>query len=253
MSNFPRTVWLVARREFSALLTNPLFFVLSGVFFLLAAWIFVVTLYQFAQGAEGMTVNVTASVVRPTFFVVHFFLLVQVPLLTMRGFAEDRSSGVLDLLQTTPMTDWALLLGKFFGTVAAMLIYLLLTLLFPLVTSFLGTVDWAVIVGSAIALLLSSAAYVAFGLFCSSLTESQVIAAVISYVGLFLLVLTDIVIEDLPQAWLRDMVRHFSVNEHLTAILDGLLAPMDVMYFVGLTAIFLFLTARWLEAARWRA
>ncbi|MCC6547000.1 hypothetical protein IT570_07510 [Candidatus Sumerlaeota bacterium] len=253
MSEFLRQCFLVYRRERNALLTMPLYYVLCGIFFLLTAIIYLGTLVDFSHGGEGTTVNATASVVRPIFHMVHFFLLVQIPLLTMRVFSEERASGMLDMLQTTRLRDWALLLGKFGGTLVALGGYLLLTFLFPLTTAMLGKVEWPVVIGGMLALLASAAAYTAIGIFFSSMTESQVVAAVFSYVALFLLVFSQSLADSSRVTALQEFTRHFSVMEHLGAILDGNIAVMNVAYFLILPVSFLFLTARALESRHGKA
>lgn len=253
MRRFLRQWLLVSTREFRALVTMPLFYVLSGIFFLLTSLIYVLTLFDFARGSEGMTVNVTASVIRPTFHMVHFFLLVQIPLLTMRVFAEDQSTGMLDLLRTTPVGDWALLMGKFSGTAAGIYAYILLTMLYPLTTSLLGNVEWPVVIGSILALVASASAYVAVGVFFSAITESQVVASVLSYVALFVFVFAQALANSAPIPAVQDAVRHFAVMEHVNAVLSGDVALMNFVYFVALAAVFLFLTARSLESRRWKA
>ncbi|HMX62372.1 MAG TPA: ABC transporter permease [Candidatus Sumerlaeota bacterium] len=253
MTEFLRQWLLVFRRERNALLTLPLYYVLCGIFFLLTALIYLGTLVEFSRGGEGTTVNATASVIRPVFHMVHFFLLVQIPLLTMRVFSEEHANGMLELLQTTRLRDWALLLGKFTGTFGAMAIYLLLTFLFPITTAMLGTVEWPVVIGGMLALLASAAAYTAIGIFFSALTESQVVAAVFSYVALFLLVFSQALADTAHVGALQDFTRHFSVMEHVGAILSGNIAVMNVAYFVLLTITCLFLTARALELRHGKA
>lgn len=244
---------LVSRRELGALLTLPLFYVLCGIFFLLTSLNYVSFLVEFNAGGKDVTVNVTDSVVRPTFYMVFYFLMVQVPLLTMRVFAEEQSNGMLDLLQTTPLRNWPLLLGKFTGTVAALGLYLLVTLLFPAITATLGDVEWPVVIGSVAALVLSISAFTAIGIFFSSVTESQVVAAVMSYVTLFLLLIAQVLSGTSGVAAVDDAAQHFALTEHLEGLLSGNIAPMNVSYFVMLTVCFLFLTARVLESRRWRS
>ncbi len=244
---------LVYKRELGALLSLPLYYILCGIFFLLTSLIYLASLAEFARQAEGTTVNVTDSVIRPVFHVVHFFLLVQVPLLTMRIFSEDQQSGMLDLLQTTPMRDWPLLTGKFAAMVTAMAVYIVLTVSFPLATSFMGEVEWPVVAGSVLALLASASAYAAVGVFFSAVTESQVVAAVLSYVTLFLLVFLQVFAQAAGVPALADAALHFAVMEHLEAILSGNIAAMNVTYFAGLVAVFLFFTARRLSMRRARA
>jgi ABC-2 type transport system permease protein len=211
-------------------------------------------LAEFALGSsKEVTVNVTESVIVPTFHMVHFFLIVQVPLLTMRVFAEDEATGMMDLLQTTPIRDWSLLTGKFAATATAMGLYVVLTAAYPITTAFLGSVEWPVVIGSIFALLFATSAYTAVGVFFSSLTESQVVASVLSYVALFLFVFAHAIGSGSGIPAIEDATRHFTVTEHIEGLLSGDIAPMNFMYFVAMAAIFLFLSARMLEARRWRA
>jgi ABC-2 type transport system permease protein len=253
MSSFLHQIWLVTRRELRSLLCLPLYYVLSGVFFMLSALIYLQQLLTFAEGGTGATINATDSVIIPTFQMLHFFLLIQIPLLTMRVFSEDRASGMLDLLQTMPVRDWAVLLGKFLATFLALGLYIACTLSFPIVTGSLTIVDWPVVIGSVIALLLSCAGYTAIGLLFSAASESQVAAAVLSYVTLFLLVFGQAFasVANLPA--LEDAARHFTVTEHINGLIAGNIAPMNVAYFLLMTVVGLFLTARLLEARRWRS
>lgn len=245
--------WLVSKRELFSLLSLPLYFILCGIFFLLTSLTYLNLLLEFARGGVDSTVNVTESVIRPTFHSVHFFLLMQIPLLTMRGFAEDRASGMMDLLQTTPLKSWSLLAGKFTGTLLGILVYIAITASFPLTTAFLTTVEWPVVIGSLVVLTLSSAGYVAIGLFFSSTTESQVVAAVLSFVAIFLVAFGRFFAENTGIMALDQALRHFTATDHVAMILSGNIAPMNIMYFVCLCAIFLFFTARILESQRWRA
>ncbi len=257
MRRFLRETALVARRELSALLVAPLYYVLCGTFFVLAAYVFVSLLVTFSQESlrteADMSANVTQSVVRQTFFVVHFFLLGQVPLLTMRVFAEDKASGTLDLLQTTPLSDWALLLGKFLGCFGGLLLYIVATLAFPVATAFVSHPEWPVVWAGFVALVLTTAAYTATGLFFSALTESQVIAAVFTYVALLTFVLVGALADVSAVRVVADLARHISITEHAEAFLKGDIAFFNIVYFPMVTGVFLFLTARVLEARRWAA
>ncbi|MDX2177767.1 MAG: ABC transporter permease [Candidatus Sumerlaeia bacterium] len=257
MPRLLRDTLLVARREAAALVASPLLYVLCGVFFLLGAFVFLSLLVNFSQEAfqdrSGGYVNVTQSVVRQTFHAVHFFLIAQIPLLTMRGFAEDRANGMLDLLRTTPLGEWPLVLGKFLGAFAAMAFFVALTLAFPLAAEAVSNPEWSVVASGWLALLLASAAYIAIGMFCSALTESQVVAAVLSYVALLgLSLLSALGALTRGTAW-EDAAKHFGASEHIEAFLRGELAPMHIAYFALLAWTFLFLAARVLESQRWRS
>ncbi len=252
-----RNTWLVTRRELNALLTTPLYFVLTGVFFLVTGYVFLTLLATFAQDAArdaaGMSSNVTYSVIRETFFTLHFFLLIQVPLLTMRSFSEDKVIGMMDLLQTTPLSDQALVMGKFLAHWLGFGFYIALGLIFPASVWMIGDVDWPVVFSCFAALMLAAGAYTAVGVFFSSLTESQVVAAVFSYVFLFFLVLAGAMADVFGVGPLQDASRHFTVNEHLNSFLRGQVNPMNIVYFFSVSAIFLFFTMRVMEGRRWKA
>lgn len=256
MLRLPADTCLVARREAASLASRPILYVLWAAFFMLGALSFVTLLVTFAQQeyreAADMSGNVTQSVIGQTFYMVHFFLAIQVPLLTMRAFAEERASGMLDLLQTTPLGDWSLLLGKFIAHVAAMAGYLMLALAFPIAVASVGDVEWAVVASGWLALLLASAAYVAIGLFFSATTESHVVAAVLAYATLFCLLLLEALVELSGTRPLRDAAAHLGVSKHLEAFLKGNIASMDAAYFALVAWAFLFLAARILEARRSR-
>jgi ABC-2 type transport system permease protein len=143
--------------------------------------------------------------------------------------------------------------GKFFATFLGIVIYTAVTLVFPLTTALMTQVDWPVVVGSVLALLLGSAAYVSIGLLFSAASESQVAAAVLSYVTLFLLAFGQAFASASNVPALDDAARHFTVTEHINGLLSGNIAPMNVAYFLVLAVAGLFVTARLLEARRWRS
>jgi ABC-2 type transport system permease protein len=243
-------------REARALLCTPLFWVLSGVFFLANAMVFVGLILGFSDQAfsreNDLSVDITVSVVQQLFWVLHFFLMIQVPLLTMRTFAEERRQGSLALLRTTPVGEWPIVLGKFLGNAGALLVYLGVTLVFPLATELISEVDWPVVFSCYSALVLSTIAYVALGNFFSSLSESQVVAAILSYVSLFSLILFGTLAEAFPSANLNLLANHLTILAHLEGFLEGNVALLDGVYFVVFAFMFLFLTARQLESLRWR-
>jgi ABC-2 type transport system permease protein len=251
--NWVRQWNLVFRRELQALFNLPLFYVLCGIFFLLTSSVFLLTLLGFSRGDDGMSVNITDSVVRPTFHALHFFLLVQVPLLTMRMFSEDRADGMLDLLQTTPLSDWAILAGKFSAAAVGFSLYIAMTAIYPVTTAVLSDVEWPVAIGSLIALVLGACTYLSIGIFFSATTDSQVVAAVLSYVMIFLFAFAQVFADGTGIPALMDAARHFAVSEHMAMLLSGNIAPMNLVYFVAVTVAFLFLTARVLESRRWRS
>ena len=251
-----RQTWLVFLRDLRSLFATPLFWVLSGVFFLASSLVFVGLIFGFANQQfahdNDVNANITIGVITQLFHVIHFFLLVQIPLLTMRAFAEERRQGTLALLRTTPVSEWSLVLGKFLANGAAMIIYLALTLAFPAIVTWISDPEWAVVGTCYGALVLAALAYVALGIFFSSLTESQVVAAVLTYVAIFMLLIVSSLLEAFPTPEFAQLAQHLTVIGHIEGFLAGSVAPVDGAYFVLLAFLFLFFAVRQLESLRWR-
>lgn len=257
MSRFLRHTWLVAWRDFRFLVGTPLFWVLTGVFFLAGALVYVSLVIGFSDPAlraeNDIKADVTIAVIHDLFYVLHFFLLVQVPLLTMRALAEERRQNTLALLMTTPAGEWSVVLGKFLANAGAMLVYLAVTLAFPVATELLSEPDWPVIVSCYAALALAIGAYVALGIFFSCLTDSQVIAAVLTYVALFVLLVFAGVADAFNIEGAVRLAEHLTLMAHVKGFLDGNVALVDVAYFAAFCFLFLFLAVRQLESLRWRS
>jgi len=257
MSLFLRQTRAVAGREFRQLLATPLFWVMSGVFFAAASLVFVGLVMGFSDPSmreeNEISSDVTVSVVRQLFWVLHYFLMVQAPMLTMRAMAEERRHGTLALLQTTPVGEWSIALGKFVANAGALCVFVATTLAFPLLTEWISDPWWPVVGSCYAALLLSACAYTALGIFFSSITESQVVAAVLTYVAIFGLV----IVSELAKAFSIENVvaiaRHLTVMAHVDGFLDGAVELADVAYFAAFSFVFLYLSVRVLESARWRS
>lgn len=256
MKRFVRHTLLVAGREWRQLLGTPLFWVISGVFFLAASLVYVSLLLGFADPAfreeNDIRSDVTIAVMHDLFYVLHYFLMVQIPMLTMRSLAEERRQHSLSLLQTTPVGEWSIVAGKFLANGGAIAAYLAMTFVFPLITALISDPDWPVVVSCYAALFLATGAYVALGLFFSSLTESQVVAAVLTYVVLFMLLIVTLVSDAIGSHSFAVLTQHITFDAHIDGFLAGNIVLADVAYFVLFGSVFLFFTVRHLESMRWR-
>ncbi|MEQ8821602.1 MAG: ABC transporter permease subunit [Sumerlaeia bacterium] len=258
MSLSLRQTGLIAGRELRSLFTTPLYWVSTGVFFLAASTIFVALLFDFARmgpmrTAEDLSGNITIEVIEQLFAVIHFFLLVQIPLLTMRSFAEERRQGTLSLLTTTPVGEWSIVLGKFIAYLTVLGTYLLATLAMPLFASYLSDPEWPVVISCYTALVLAACAYVALGLFYSALTESQVIAAVLTYTTLFGLLILSQLARSLPTAELVRLAEHLTLLHHVEGFIEGQIQSASVAWFLLFSGLCLFLAVRQVESLRWRS
>ncbi len=191
-------------------------------------------------------------VFRPLFGVLAVVLLFLVPLLTMRLLAEEKRSGTAELLFTYPLTDWAVILGKF---LAALLIYAILlgcTVIYALALGLITRVDPGVLLASYLGLVLLASSCMALGLFASSLTENQIIAGV---VGFALVLLFWIIgwVKEVGSGLPATILPLFSLLDHFENFTRGVIDTRDLVYHLSFIYFFLFLTKRQLESRRWRA
>jgi ABC-2 type transport system permease protein len=238
------------------LLGTPLFWVLAGVFFLATGMVYLSLLLGFIDDAireqEEISVNVTIGIIEPICWTIHFFLLVQVPLLTMRTIAEERRQGTMNLLRTMPVGEWPVIVGKWLANSLALLGYLALTLVFPIITTILSDPEWPVIIASYIALGMVVLAYTALGVFYSTLSESQVVAAVLTFVTLFALLVFSQLADAFGSPSLSLLANHLTFMSQLSGFFKGSIASENLVYFALFTALFLFFGVRQLESLRWR-
>ncbi len=244
----------VFNRELKAYFSSILAWVLVSIYLLIVGFIVAFSIEDFADmsmaAMQGMRqANAMEQLVPPLLTTMGFLLLFFLPLLTMRLFAEERRSGTLDLLLTYPLTEAQILAGKFMAAMTVVGMMLAFTLSGFIMLGRLTPLDWPVLGIGYLGLLLLSAAFLAFGMWASSLTSSQLVAAVVTYGGLLMLWILSGV--DRSGA-LKERFGDLSALAHLTNLTKGVLDTQDLVYFLALAALFLFLTARVLESRKWR-
>lgn len=191
-------------------------------------------------------------------------LIIIVPILTMRSFSEERKTKSDQILLTTPVSVWEIILGKFFAALTVYAVALLVLLIYPLAFSFLGgTVDWGVFFGSCVGYLLLGVVFISVGLFVSNLTESQVVA-VIGTIGLLLVF---VLMNSLTQyitilnasdnIWgilyrvVMTVLSWFALMTRYESFSLGMISVSAVVYYLSFAAVFLFLTGMKIEQRRW--
>lgn len=230
----------IFRREVKSYFTSPIGYIFLAAFYAYGGIMF--SVYSLQSGYTKLD-NLFSSML--------IILVVLIPILTMRTIAEEKRSKTDQCLLTAPVGLTSIVLGKFF---AAFLIYIIgmsCTAVFAIVVSAFGSPDWNVIVGNILALALLGGAYIAVGIFCSSLTENQIVAAVISFVALlavsFLSTLGGLVNFD----WVQKVCEKISFGERYYSFTGGVFDFSNVIFFISAIAAFLFLTVRVLEKRRW--
>jgi ABC-2 type transport system permease protein len=240
-----KSVWLVARRELAATLRSPLGFIVSALG-LAVLGIFYNT--RALGGGEKYSTDVLAQF----FFDLSGFTILISPLISMRLLAEERQSGTIALLLTSPVKDYQIILGKFLGAFAFLAILLLITIYMPLLVMVHGKVSWGHIFSGYLGVLLLGAACLAIGTFGSSVTKYQVVAVFVSGFLLAVLVLSWKLVKytDPP---LKEIFSYLALhNIHFLPFKGGKVHLRDIVYYLTVTGFFLFAATRMLESRRWR-
>jgi len=249
--------WTIARREFGVNLRTPMAWTLLGLFSLLSGWIFFNLLVTYADNIQAVPAHLQAQVsfleevVLRLYANIHFLMLFFIPPLTMRLLAEERRQGTIDLLWSAPLTDTEIILGKFLGAWFTMLLVLLPTLFFPAVLFWAGIPDYAVVAGCYLGLSLTSACYVAVGLFASALTENQVVAALTSFVFIMFSWLAGWASQTIGNFWTAEVIHYLSVSGHFENLVKGILSTPDLAYFFSFTGLSLYAGVKALQSRNW--
>lgn len=253
-------VLAVLRKELTIYFATPIFYVMGFFFLVLEGFLFFfiyfnyfqTASYQVAQNPQIAAMIDPFQVVFRSFFEdLGFILLLLTPIITMRLLAEEKRAGTAELLFTYPLPDWAVILGKFLSALLVFVVLLVFTLCYPLIFAFLTKMDWGQVVAGYLGVLLLGSACLALGLFASSLTANQIIAAISAFALLLLFWL--IGAQQEVGSGGAEILSAISLREHLPNLAKGVIDTKDLLFYLCFAFFFLFLTKRQLESRRWRA
>lgn len=250
-------ITVMARREMAQLWRSPLAWTLIGLFSLLSGWTFFNLLVGYADNIQAVPadmqsqINFLEEVVMRLYANINFFLLFFIPPLTMRLLAEEKRQGTLDLLLAAPITDTQIVVGKFLATWLFTVVLLVPTLLFPVVLFWAGVPDQTVLLGCYLGLILNSACYVALGLFASSLTENQVVAALLGFIFIMATWLLSWIAQSTDNFMVGEVLRWISVTGHFETLVKGVLSTSDLVYYAGFIGLSLGCSVQVLGSRNW--
>lgn len=201
------------------------------------------------MGPYGQAPKIMDDLIVPLVWWMGFLMMFILPMLTMRLIAEERRTGTLEMLFTYPLSEWQIVLGKFTAAMSVVAVVLLFTLSAMVALGRKAHLEWSLVGAGYLALLLVAACFVAFGLWASSLTESQVVAAVVTYTGLMMAWLAQLLDRMFPD--LKEKLGSLSVMEHLENVVRGNAQTHDLIFYLVWIFLFLFLTVRVLESRKW--
>jgi ABC-2 type transport system permease protein len=254
-----RNVWIICRKELRSYFVSPVAYLLLAMFAVIFGFFFWNILGFFIrEGTEAMMsgqmfpMNLNERVIRPLLSNISVVGLFLIPMITMRLFAEEKRTGTIELLATSPVSDMQVILGKW---TAAIVLYGGMLLLSAVNFVFLfkyGRPDWKPLAIGYLGLLLQAGALLAIGTFISTLTKNQIIAGAVTFAVCLLLWILEWVTGFDTATWARVM-GYMSVITHFESFSKGLLDSKDAIFYVTLIFLGLFLTSRSLESLRWRS
>jgi len=220
-----------------------------SLFFSPVAYI-TVALFMFLVSLMGAG-NMYQASMRDVFGYMSLFMIFVIPMATMRVFSEEMRQGTIELLMTSPAPLWALVIGKFAAVMTLIAAIFALSGEFVIFIAKYGKPDWGPMVSGYIGLLLLSSAFVSIGVFSSSLTKNQFISAVICFVVMLFFMVINTLSEFFGPGAASEVLNQLAIFTHFYDFDKGLITLSNVVYYIGFTFLFLFLTVRNLEMRRW--
>jgi ABC-2 type transport system permease protein len=254
-----RNVWIICKKELSSYFVSPIAYLLLamfafvfGFFFWSGVNAFVYVGMESQMRGDQFPMNINEFLLRPLISNASVIGLFLIPMLTMRLFAEEKRSGTIELLATSPVRDFEIILGKW---LAATILYAGILLVGALNLLWLfryGNPDWKPLAIAYLGLLLQAGALLAVGTFISTLTRNQIIAGGATFGVCLLLWVLEWVGSYETATWAR-VLSYMSVLTHFDSFAKGVLYTKDVIFYITVIFLGLFLTARSMESLRWRS
>jgi len=252
-----RNVMAIAGKELRGYFASPIAYVIMGFFALLFGFFFYAYLDAFMRqsmqmaGGFGGSMNVNMNLVRPLFGNASVVLLFVIPMITMRTYSEEKRSGTIELLLTSPLTDVEIILGKFLGAMGLYIAMLAVTLLYIAILFWFGNPDWKPVAAGYLGLLLMGGSFIAVGLLISNLTKNQIVAGTATF-GVFLLLWIISWLGEASGPRTQAVLSYLSITEHFDDFAKGIIDTKHLVYYFSFMTFGLFLTAKSVDSERWR-
>jgi ABC-2 type transport system permease protein len=245
-----RNVWIIARREYKLFFISPVAYVVAFFFMILLGWFFYSALRDaIIQSTYQPYVPSVQIIISPMVTLLLFVM----PAITMRSISEEMRMGTMELLLTAPVKDWELVVGKWLGAFLFMLTLLAVTWIFPIVLNFLVKpgIDQGILLTGYLGLVLMVASLVAIGVFVSSLFNNQLVVFMISLVLVLIFWLVRPA-SSTTGGLGSQILTYFNFIDHYMNFFQGTIDLSDVVYYLSITSLALFLGTVSVEMRRWR-
>lgn len=235
-------MFAILKKELNSFFASPIGYLVIAVFLVvngLFLWVF---------NGDFNILNAGFADLNSFFFIAPWFFLFLVPAITMRSFSDEFRLGTIEILKTKPITDWQIVIGKYFGALILITLALIPTLIYVYsiiqLGNPIGNIDIGSIIGSYVGLLFLASAYTAIGLFTSSISQNQIVSFI---VAIFISFFIFYGFEALADLGISETLRQFGMHAHFESIGRGIIDTRDIIYFVSVTIFFLFISKLKLE------
>ena len=250
-------VLTIAQKELKSYFASPIAYIVIGFFALVFGWFYYVSVAFFLQASLQMgmpgagQININSMAIRPLLQNVAVVALFMLPLITMRTYAEEKRTGTIELLLTSPLSDAQIVLGKFLGAVALYALMLAVTFIHVGILFIYGNPEWKPILTGYLGLLLMGASFLSIGLLISSLTRNQIVAGMVTFAVLLLLWTLNWMSESSGPTT-QKVLSALSITERFDDFSKGVLSVSHLIYYLSFITFGLFLTTKSVDSERWR-
>ena len=258
MANSLRNIGAVAGKELRSYFGSPTAWVMMGFFAFLFGYFFATYLSFFVQqsmqaqfGGGAPNMNVNMQMIRPLLGNASVLVLFLLPMVTMRTYSEEKRSGTIELLLTSPLTDFEIIMGKFLGAVGLYMALLAVTMAYVAFLFVYGEPEILPVLTGYLGLLLLGSCFIALGLFVSSTTKNQMVAGAATFVLALLLWIVDWM-ADSAGATTGSILRYLSITQHFDDFGKGVIDTKHIVYYLSFISFGLFLTLKSVDSERWR-
>jgi gliding motility-associated transport system permease protein len=255
-----RNTLAIAQKELRSYFVSPIGYIVLGVFALLYGWFYVTMLSYFVRqsmqmsqlgGASPEGMNINQMMLRPLLQNVTILILFLMPMVTMRSYAEEKRSGTMELLLTSPLTDMQIILGKFLGALSLWAAALAISAIHIAILFIYGSPEWKPIITAYLGLVLMGGCFISVGLLISSFTSNQIVAGIGTF-GVFLMLWVINWIGSFTNPTVDKITQYLSIVDHFDDFAKGIVDTSHLIYYISFISFGLFLTAKSVDSERWR-
>ncbi len=248
----------IAQKELKSYFSSPIAYIVIGFFAFVYGYFYWVMLAYFVRAGMQMsqfgpqTMNINEQLIRPLLSNVTVVVLFVMPMITMRTYAEEKRSGTIELLLTSPLSDFQIIMGKFLGALFLYGVMLAITVIHIGMLFLYGSPEWKPLVTAYLGLLLLGGSFIALGLFISSLTKNQIVASMITFAVFLMFWVISWAGSVSSGGMLADVLSYLSIIDHFDDFSKGVIDTKHLIYYFSFISFGLYLTAKSVDMERWR-